>query len=54
MHVDVEVPDVDSEVDEEGDTVEVPLGRGEVQRGVPVVVMLLRVTPGNYTANEIL
>ena len=54
VQVNVQLPEVDPEVDEEGDAVEVPLGRGEVQRRVAVVVMLLRVTPGNYTANEIL
>ena len=44
MHVYVEVPDVDSEINEESDTVEVSLGRGEVQSCVPIVVVLLRVS----------
>ena len=41
VEVDVQLPDVDPEVDEEGDAVEVTLGRGQVQGGVAVVIMLL-------------
>ena len=41
MQVDVQLPDVDPEVDEEGDAVEVTLGRGQMKGGVPVVIVLL-------------
>ena len=41
MQVDVQLPDVDPEVDEEGDAVEVTLGRCQMKGGVPVVIVLL-------------
>ena len=47
VEVNVQLPDVDPEVDQEGDTVEVTLGRGQVQGSVAIVIVLLWLTSVN-------
>ena len=41
VKVNVQLPGVDTKVDEEGGAVEVTLGRGEMKSSVAIVVMLL-------------